>query len=222
MIVAMIKAFVEWLSLPLGEYDIAKLAFSIERVDAGLAGGKQDQYAATVGGFNFMEFNGENAVINPLRIKNWIKDELQCSSILYFLGNSRSSAKIILEQQKNTQKNLGKQIEAMHAVKESSFRLKEALLKGDMASFTEIMRASWKAKKGMANKISNDRVERFFKKAFASGVKAGKLSGAGGGGFALLLVDPDDRIKVVNQLNGEGGQVFNFIFTEDGCHGWRI
>ena len=119
MVVALLKAFSEYLSLPLGEYDIAQLAYVIEREDIGLSGGKQDQYASVFGGFNFMEFSqNDKVIVNPLRIKNWIKDELQARILLFYTGVSRSSAKIIDDQKRNTKNNITKSINAMHLVKQ--------------------------------------------------------------------------------------------------------
>jgi D-glycero-alpha-D-manno-heptose-7-phosphate kinase len=137
MVVAIIKAFTEWHNLPLGEYDIASLAYKIEREDIGFAGGKQDQYAATFGGFNFMEFyENERVIVNPLRLKRWIRNELEASLILYYTGVSRESANIIKEQIQHTQKGDSKNIESMHEMKNQAVLMKEALLKGDFKGFS--------------------------------------------------------------------------------------
>lgn len=223
LVVSMIKAFVEWLNLPLGEYDIARLAYEIERHDVGLSGGRQDQYAATFGGFNFMEFHPEErVVVNPLRIKNWIVSELEASLLLYFGGVSRDSAQIIDEQAKNVTDKDSTAIEAMHALKQEAVAMKENLLKGDFDGLVESMEAGWTAKKRMAKSISNPRIEESYDLAKQAGMRAGKISGAGGGGFMMLLIDPVRRMDVIRALSTTQGQIYNCHFTEIGTQGWKI
>jgi len=224
LVVAMVKAFVELLNLPLGEYDIAHLAFEIERRDVGMSGGRQDQYAATFGGVNFMEFYAaDRVVVNPLRIKNWIISELESSIVLYYTGVSRLSAAIIDEQTKNI--GAGGEpatLEAMHDVKAEALRLKETLLRGDLRSFYDAINSSWESKKRTARGISNDHIEHIYAHAIAAGARAGKVSGAGGGGVMMFFVDPERRMDVHRALERDGGQLFTCHFTKHGTEGWKI
>lgn len=223
LVVSMVKAFVEWLNLPLGEYDIARLAYEIERVDVGLSGGRQDQYAATFGGFNFMEFHPEErVVVNPLRIKNWILSELEASLLLYFGGVSRESAQIIDEQSANVRRQDTTAIEAMHALKQEALAMKENLLRGDFAGLIGSMEAGWQAKKRMARSISNPEIEEIYDLTRRAGARAGKISGAGGGGFMMLLVDPVRRMDVMRALQQTRGRVHTCHFTKYGTQGWKI
>lgn len=223
MVVCIIKAFIEWQSLPLGDYETSRLAFEIERKDLRLTGGKQDQYAAAFGGFNFMEFHKEDLVIvNPLKIKRWIIDELEGWIVLYFTGASRSSARIINEQKSNTEKGNKDAIEAMHAIKQSAIDMKHALLKGDMRAFANILGQGWANKQRMANAITNPMIQKVFDVALDAGAISGKVSGAGGGGFIMFMVDPVKRKPVVEALGRLPGFVMPFQFTEGGAHGWKI
>ncbi len=224
LVVAMVKAFVELLNLPLGEYDIARLAFDIERVDLGLAGGRQDQYAAAFGGVNFMEFYAnERVVVNPLRVKNWILSELESSIVLYYTGESRESARIIEEQRSRMQGHDEASLRALHALKEEAITMKECLLKGALREFAESMQKGWDAKKLTASSISNPRIDRAISAALASGAYAAKVSGAGGGGFVFFFVDPERRAEVRRALHALGqGEVRPCHFTKQGTQGWRI
>jgi D-glycero-alpha-D-manno-heptose-7-phosphate kinase len=223
MVVSMVKAFVEWLNLPLGEYEIAHLAFEIERLDAGLRGGRQDQYAATFGGVNFIEFQPKDRVIvNPLRIKNWIISEMETSVVLFHRGVSRSSAEIIKKQTDNLESHTGATLEAMHAIKDDAFRMKECLLKGDFDGFASSMRESWRAKKRLADNVSNDRIDEIIESALRAGARAGKVSGAGGGGFVTFLVAPERRMDVIRALSKHDGDVMACHFTRHGTEGWKI
>ncbi|HHM06048.1 MAG TPA: dehydrogenase [Gammaproteobacteria bacterium] len=223
LVVAMVKAFAEWLNLPLGEYDIARLAYDIERRDVGLSGGRQDQYAATFGGFNFMEFHAdERVVVNPLRIKNWILSEFEASLLLYFCGVSRQSAQIIDEQANNVTRNDATAIDAMHALKQEALQIKECLLKGDFDGLVSSMAAGWEAKKRMAKSISNPRIEAAYALAQEAGMRAGKVSGAGGGGFMMLFVDPARRMEVRRALEQLEGRLYTCHFTKHGTQGWKL
>lgn len=223
MVVCILKAFVEWMNLPLGDYEIARLAYEIERKDLGLSGGKQDQYAAAFGGFNYMEFlQNDMVIVNPLKVKRWILDELEASMLLYFTGASRSSAAIIDEQKKNTSQGNNNAIEAMHKIKQSAIDMKLAVLKGDIDEFGDILRAGWENKKKMANNITNPMIQKAIDVAMASGAKAGKVSGAGGGGFIMFIVEPTRKKDVEQALKQLDGFVMPFQFTEGGVHGWKI
>ena len=223
MVVCILKAFVEWKGLPLGDYEIAKLAYEIERKDLALSGGKQDQYAAAFGGFNFIEFMKDDiAIVNPLKIKRWIIDELEASMLLYFTGRSRSSAAIIDEQQKNTQQGNNDAIEAMHKIKQSAIDTKLALLKGDINAFADILKEAWENKKQMANNITNSVIQQAMDVAMRAGAKAGKVSGAGGGGFIMFVVEPTRKKEVEEALKQLDGFVMPFNFSDGGAHGWKI
>ena len=161
MVVAVLKAFTEWLNLPLGDYDMAHLAYQVERVDLGLSGGKQDQYAATFGGFNFIEFyKDDRVIVNPLRMKRWIVDELEVSLVLFYTGASRSSDKIIREQQKNTRSGKNAPVDATHIIKKNSYIMKDYLLRGDIIKFAKSLGKEWENKKKMAESITNDNIEK--------------------------------------------------------------
>jgi D-glycero-alpha-D-manno-heptose-7-phosphate kinase len=229
MVVAIIKAFVEWLNLPLGEYDIAALACKIERDDIGLAGGKQDQYAATFGGFNFMEFyENERVIVNPLRLKRWIRNELEASLILYYTGVSRESANIINEQIQHARKGDAKNIESMHELKRQAVIMKEALLKGDFKGFSGCLLNGWLAKKNSASSISNSFLDELYQYAIDNGAESAKISGAGGGGFMMIYCNPCNRIALIRALNERkdtepvSGMVLTPSFTETGTQAWRL
>lgn len=223
MVVAILQAFVEFLNLPLGEYDIARLAYSIEREDLQLSGGKQDQYAATFGGFNFIEFNADNRVIvNPLRIKKKHVEELEISMMLYYTGVSRSSSKIIEHQRTSLKSSNVNRLRAMHQIKNDAYLIKEYLLKGEIANLIMIMEDAWEAKKRTSDLISNDYIDTIYNKALANGALSGKISGAGGGGFMMLFIDPMRRFEVKEALAEFDGHFVNFHFFKDSVSSWKL
>jgi D-glycero-alpha-D-manno-heptose-7-phosphate kinase len=220
--IAIIGAYAEWLSLPLGEYDLAYLAYIIERIDLKQAGGKQDQYAAAFGGFNFMEFSADDKVIvNPLRVRNEVINELSNNLLLYYTNSSRNSGDIIVEQQKNVKSQNAKSIEAMHQIKQQAFEIKEAILKNNLDDIGDILHAGWTYKKNMAEGISTPFFEEIYETAINAGSTGGKISGAGGGGYVFFYCPNNSRFEVAKALEKLGGRVQPYSFTKKGLETWK-
>lgn len=223
LVVAIIGAFAEMLRLPLGEYDIAQMAYEIERKKLKMAGGRQDQYAATFGGVNFMEFIADDQVIvNPLRIKQQYLFELENNLLLYYTATSRESAKIIEKQKQNVENNEEKSIEAMHQLKQQAIMMKEALLKGRIHEIGEILDFGFQQKRKMAEGISNSLMEEIYTTAKRSGATGGKISGAGGGGFMIFYCPENTKYAVSEALQQFGGVCRNYQFVDHGVTSWSI
>jgi D-glycero-alpha-D-manno-heptose-7-phosphate kinase len=221
LVIALIGAFVEWLKLPLGEYDIAHLGVSIERDELKMVGGKQDQYAATFGGFNFMEFYTENRVIvNPLRIKLSVLKELEFHLLLFFTQTRRESAKIIEVQKSNVERKEKEALEATHQLKELAYKMKEAILKDELQKIGSVLSSAWEYKKQLAQGITNQKLEDIYESAIRAGASGGKISGAGGGGFMFFYCPGNSRFNVIKTLREKGLKLQRYTFQTIGLDTW--
>lgn len=223
IVVSLVGAFVEWLKLPLGKYDIAHLAFEIERIDLAMSGGKQDQYAATFGGINYIEFlSNDRVIVNPLSLKSRIVNELEMNLLLYFTATQRMSAQIIDAQVKNVNEKNDKAIEAMHNLKEQAHQMKDSLLREELGKIGEILHFGWQNKKKMASSISNTLIDDIYSSAIDNGATGGKISGAGGGGFMFFYCPGVTKVKIARAIENFGGRVQPFKFTHQGLTTWTI
>ena len=223
LVVALIEAYRTYLDLPLTRYDVAHLAYEIERVDLNLAGGRQDQYSAAFGGINFMEFLREGEVIvNPLRFSEGVVLELESSLAVCFTGQSRESDTIIRQQTSGVDADTGQVMEAMHQMRQDAFDMKNAILQGDIPTVAATLERSWVAKKRTAPGISNARIEALEGMARAAGAIGAKVSGAGGGGFMMFVVPTERRFRLINALNEQGAMAYPVKFTDRGSETWTL
>ncbi|MGA2158539.1 MAG: GHMP kinase [Dehalococcoidia bacterium] len=222
MTVAVTGAIAHWQKLPLSNYEIAELAYKIERQEAGIKGGKQDQYAAAFGGFNFIEFLGDTTVVNPLRIVPETLNELQYRLMLCYTGKTRLSAGILTEQI-NGYVNREKQVmAALDETKELAVQMKNALLLGKIDEFGHLLDRTWESKKNFSSKITDPHIDELYKTAKDNGAIGGKLLGAGGGGYLLLLCKFDRQHIVARSLEDIGGKVVGFKFALNGLETWEV
>ncbi len=221
LVVALVEAFRLLLQAPLSPYEVAHLAYEIERVDLAQEGGKQDQYAAAFGGVNFIEFGpGDKVLVNPLRIPRATLAELESSLVLFFSGVSRDSATIIRSQSASIRKGEQRSLDAMHALKRGAFEMKEALLRGHVKDLAAILEDGWANKKKTAASIANSFIDEIYETAKSAGALGGKVSGAGGGGFLFFLTEPSRRQEVVRALSKHEGLVLPARLTSEGAFAW--
>ena len=231
MVVAIVEAFNRWLGLGLHDYDKARLAYEIEREDLKLVGGKQDQYAAVFGGLNFMEFHKDGGVIvNTLRLEKRIVNELENSLLLYYSGHSRKSAEVQLEltnniikrQNANIVSKKDSAVDALANIKAHAMLMKDCILTGNMEGFADVLRQGWANKKKTSSIVSNEELDKNIEYAFKNGAEAVKVSGAGGGGFLLLYVNPINRQRLIKAMEELPGKVYPVSLYKYGVESWTI
>lgn len=222
MMVALIGVLKEFRNVPITDYELAELAHGIEREELGISGGRQDQYSATFGGFNFIELHGDHVVVNPLRISEDVVLELEHNLLLCYTGMTRQSDRIIDDQVGRYERGEVDATAGLRAQKELALEMKNALLQRRLTDFGELLNAAWEAKRKMSDRITNDRIDELYKSARASGALGGKVIGAGGGGYLLLYCRGDNKHEVAAKMRELGADVDEFAFEHSGLRTWRV
>lgn len=222
MTVALVGVFKEWLREPLTDYEIAELTYQIERVELKIAGGRQDQYAATFGGFNYIEFLAGATVVNPLRIRAATIRELEYNLLLCFTGRTRESAGIVAAQAEAYLAGKKSVVAALDAMKAMTVEMKSCLLRDRLTDFGRLLHAAWIEKQRLSDRITTSRIDELYAEARRGGAIGGKILGAGGGGYLLLYVPFDVRRNVAERLEKAGGQLVPFSFQEAGLATWTV
>ena len=224
LVVALISAIAEYYSIPLGEYDIAEYAVEIERNICNLPGGKQDQFAAAFGGFNFIEFLPDGrTIVNPLRLNFKTQNMLELSTVLYYVGKPRMSERVIENTAQNLLNNDEATLQATHRIKSAAIEYKRSLLLGDVDKICETMNTYWKNKIQTNEKVVSPELLDSYEFALKNGAKAAKISGAGGGGHMILFTDFERRHQLITALKErEIGRVVPFKFVKHGVDVWRV
>ena len=218
VIVSILGAVTEWLDRKMSDHELADLAFRLERLELGLKGGKQDQYAAVFGGFNLMEF-GKYVRVNKVHLKERTVNELQYCSLLCYTGKSRESANIIDSQM--TRYGSGSNTDALDASKQLALEGRNKLVHGDVKGFGEILNEAWEQKKRFSPEISNNLLDKCYGTAMENGAVGGKVSGAGGGGFMFFVCEYDKKHVVAKELKRMGATITDFMFEKKGVQTWR-
>jgi D-glycero-alpha-D-manno-heptose-7-phosphate kinase len=215
--VALIKALATLCQRRATKQEVAELASYIEIGKLGRPIGLQDQFAASFGGLNAIEFSAAGTVVRPLELPLLIRDQLERSLLLFYTGASRNAATILREQRASSQEQDATVIESLHGIKRDAEVAREALRAGDIRQIGQILHESWQRKKRLASGISNERIDRLYQLALEHGASGGKIAGAGGGGFLLLFCEPEHQPTVTQVLQAEGLTRMTFHFDDGGA-----
>ena len=221
LVVALVSAIAEYHKIPLGEYDIADYAVDIERKICDMPGGKQDQFAAAFGGFNFTEFLQDGrTIVNPLRLNYKTQNMMELSTVLYYVGKPREDSRVI----ENTAKGLVDSevvLNATHKIKEACISYKNALLTGDFKRISELMETYWRSKLETNPHVASPEILDAYDYALQNGATGAKISGAGGGGHMVLFTEFERRHELITALKEKDGRVVPFKFVKHGVDVWR-
>jgi D-glycero-alpha-D-manno-heptose-7-phosphate kinase len=220
MVTTLVGALAEWLRIPLTQYEVAERTFRIERQELKLAGGRQDQYAATFGGFNFIEFYGDHTVVTPLKLRRDILCELEYSLLLCYTGRTRLSAHIVENQMQSYRAGKPEVSRALDEMKRIAIEMKALLLRDRLVEFGRRLHEAWLFKRDLDPAISNPQIDSMYEAARAEGAIGGKILGAGGGGYLLVQAPFDRKHQVAKALRELGGEVVPFAFEERGLQTW--
>lgn len=222
MTTALVGTLMKYKDIHLDNYDIAELAYQIEREEVGIKGGRQDEYASTFGGFNFIEFFGDKTVVNPLRIKQDVLNELQYRLMLCYTGKRRLSAGIIEDQVNRYLERRGEVAQALDETKKLAVEMKNNLLLGKIDDLGYLLHCAWMLKRKFSNKVSDSEIDDLYEIALRKGALGGKLLGAGGGGYLLFLCRFDRKHEISKELEEHGGKILNFAFDLNGLQTWEV
>lgn len=201
-------------------HEIAEISYQAERHHLNIAGGWQDQYAAVFGGFNFMEFRMDQNIVHPLRIPIDTLLEFEESLILCDTGITHESGDIHADQRQ--QMAVANTSSMVQANVDLSYEMRNHLLRGRLLHFAQAMDQAWQYKRQLSNKISSPQLDQIYAEAKANGAMAGKLLGAGGGGFFLFYVPAYQKHRLISHLKDSGHGVRPFRFESNGLQAWAV
>ena len=193
---------------------IANLAYDLEAI-LGILGGKQDQYASALGGFNFMTF-GDRVEVEPVNVSPDTVDELEKRLVLAYTGKPRLSGNIHEHVWGAYRAGVPETVNALYNLRNVAIRMKTVLEAGDLVEFAELLNQNWRHQKQLDASITNDQIEEMFDEAFKTGASGGKACGAGGGGCVLFLAEPGRRGDVEQVVERLGSRVIPFKFEFEG------
>jgi len=199
----------------LGQYAtpevLAKKACEIEIEKLLSPIGKQDQYVAAFGGLNVISFKSDGKVeVEPIYLSPKLKDDFQNHLMLFYTGLQRLANPILIEQKEN----IDKKFESLKQMSDLVPIFRYSLERGEFQKMGELLNQSWLIKKELSSGITNPQIDQIYNIALSAGAWGGKILGAGGGGFLLIMASPENQVKIKEDLKEY--QLMPFRFSEGG------